>query len=159
MVTNLPTVKENYSGLIMRLFNLFCHYGNVTAIKIFYRNRSYAALEFQNTHQATLALDNLDQIQFYGNKLNVQFSTMKYIQISGSDRNLSKIYDQKSFEKWYRFNSYEDSKIQEMAPPSTTLHFKHFDSNIKLEAFGDLFTDDEKYPQYSCEFDTKVKIK
>lgn len=67
MVGNLPTMKENYSGLIMRVFNLFCHYGNVSAIKIFYKNRNFAAIEFQNSHQATIAMQNLDRIEFYGN--------------------------------------------------------------------------------------------
>jgi len=56
MISNLPNVQENYTGMIMRLFNLFCHYGNVSAIKISYRNRNCAAIEFQNTHQATFTM-------------------------------------------------------------------------------------------------------
>ena len=42
-----------------------------------------------------------------------------------------------------------------MAGPSNQLHFKGFDPSLTMDAFNEMF---EKFPQYTKEFDIKLKI-
>jgi hypothetical protein len=47
IVNNLPKT-EDYESIIQHIYTLFCHYGNVTLIKIIYQNKQSAFVQFED---------------------------------------------------------------------------------------------------------------
>ena len=67
-------IRDNYSGLLNKMFKLFGHYGNVSRIRIFTNDRNKALIEYQNLEQAVEAHKHLDKIPFFGCELDVDYS-------------------------------------------------------------------------------------
>ena len=65
LVSNIPETEDNKRTL-NHLFNLFCCYGNVQRIKILYKNRSNALIQFVDPEYAKVAKNELNNIPFFG---------------------------------------------------------------------------------------------
>lgn len=76
-----------YKSLHKKLFNLLGLYGNVIRIKILFKNRRNALIEFQNPEQAQKCKHHLNKIPFYGQELKINESNQQEIQTTGPSEN------------------------------------------------------------------------
>ena len=64
-MSNIPENNDS-SKTLLQLFNLFGCFGNVQRIKILYKNRSNALIQFSDPEYARLAKTELNNIPFFG---------------------------------------------------------------------------------------------
>lgn len=63
----------------MHLFRLFCNFGNVQRIKILYKNRQNALIQFEECEYARAAKNELQNVSFFGQKLQISYSKLGQI--------------------------------------------------------------------------------
>jgi len=136
-VSNVP--EETTPDDLFRLFSL---YGNVMKVKIMYKKRSTALVQFQNHIQANLARANLNNCPFFGSHIAVTISNTHQIYMPGAS-----FYKETSEDKEYLSKDYSNSKehrykvagsknFQNVTAPSQTLHLSNLPDCTNEELFG-----------------------
>lgn len=115
------------------MFNLFGLYGNVVRIKIMFKNRRNALVQFQNCEQANKCKQYLNNIPFCGQELKVNESNVQEIQQAGSVETESILTSDFSNSPAHRFKMNGSRNLQNMTKPSNVLHFSNLPAGTNIE--------------------------
>ena len=136
MVKNLP--KNVTARMLFRLFGM---YGNVQKIKIFYKNRENALVEYQDQFQANLAKVSLNNCPLFGNNIFVTNAKQGAFIDTGS---LKKEEENQymgdytaSTEHRYKFAG--SKNYFNIAPPSKVIHISNLCADKEENFYRELF--------------------
>ena len=93
----------------MHLFKLFSNFGNVQRIKILYKNRQNALVQFEECEYARAAKNELQNVPFFGQRLQLSYSKLGHISNFSDDhldevqRTLCRDFVAEGFKAEYRF--------------------------------------------------------
>jgi RNA recognition motif-containing protein len=120
------------------LFNLFSLYGNVMKVKIFFKKRDMALVQYEDHQQAVMAKNNLHNLPFLGKPLLVSISRNSFINMPSSEKKaaLCKDYTNSAF---HRYKIAGSKNFQHMFPPSNVLHVSNLSETMDEKFFTELF--------------------
>lgn len=111
-----------------RLFTLFGCFGDVLRIKIMFRKRDTALIQFVNEVHSTSALDHLDGVYVYGKKLRVDYSKHSSVSMPHADADRFEIENTLDF-SGSPLHRYRRRSPEEAVSPCPLLHI----SGIPME--------------------------
>ncbi|KAH7492055.1 hypothetical protein KRP22_002369 [Phytophthora ramorum] len=111
-----------------RLFTLFCCFGDVLRIKIMFRKRDTALIQFVDDVHSTSALDHLDGVYVFGKKLRVDYSKHTSVSMPHADADRFEIENTLDF-SGSPLHRYRRRSPQEAVSPCPLLHI----SGIPME--------------------------
>jgi len=125
-----------------RLFNLFCLYGNVVKVKFLKSKEGSAMIELGDPISVERALANLNNVFFFGNKLQLSISNQPYLQDVNAPHELGDgTCSFKSFldNRNNRFTNPESAQKNRIQSPSNVLHFFNAPPGISELEINELF--------------------
>ncbi|NXL91083.1 PTBP3 protein, partial [Alectura lathami] len=123
------------------LFILFGVYGNVLCVKIMYKKNENALVQMADANQAQRAISNLNGQRVYGKFLRITFSKHQAIQLpreGQKDNELTKDYTNSPL---HRYRNPGSKNLQNLFPPSATLHLSNIPPSVSVDALQKLFED------------------
>uniref|UniRef100_H3HBA5 RRM domain-containing protein n=1 Tax=Phytophthora ramorum TaxID=164328 RepID=H3HBA5_PHYRM len=129
--TNTPGVNQGDQYVPdspHRLFTLFCCFGDVLRIKIMFRKRDTALIQFVDDVHSTSALDHLDGVYVFGKKLRVDYSKHTSVSMPHADADRFEIENTLDF-SGSPLHRYRRRSPQEAVSPCPLLHI----SGIPME--------------------------
>lgn len=99
-------------------------------IKILYKNKQNALIQFSNEIQAHSAKFNLNGVKFFGNTLNINDSKVSEVMTyEANDSLLTKDFSQSNN---FRYNGDQSSNTKNLSKPSSVLHFSNLHQSVDL---------------------------
>lgn len=141
LVHNLNQEKVNPDVL----FTIFGVYGDVIRVKILYKKRHTALVQFVTATQSSRAQRFLDKSMLYGSEISIIPSKHASITLptnlpSDSEEILWKEYSDSPL---HRFKIPNSRNEQHISSPSSTLHLSCLPKDISKEELKDIFIDEE----------------
>mmetsp|Transcript_19775 Transcript_19775/g.36431 ORF Transcript_19775/g.36431 Transcript_19775/m.36431 type:complete len:411 (+) Transcript_19775:10091-11323(+) len=141
--------EEDYSNVLFlhnmsehvtpeMLFNLFSLYGNVMRVKVFFKRRDMALVQYEDHTQAETAKHHLHNLPFYGRTMLVSISRNSFINTPGRKAALCRDYTDSPF---HRYKIAGSKNFQHMFPPATVVHLSNLSENMDEAFFHRLFAD------------------
>ncbi|OWZ15699.1 Polypyrimidine tract-binding protein [Phytophthora megakarya] len=123
-----------------RLFTLFGCFGDVLRIKIMFRKRDTALIQFVDEVHSTSALDHLDGVYVFGKKLRVDFSKHTSVSMPHADADRFEIENTLDFTN-SPLHRYRRRSPQEAVSPCPLLHISGIPMELQRNqnALVDLF--------------------
>ncbi|KAL3662633.1 hypothetical protein V7S43_012484 [Phytophthora oleae] len=123
-----------------RLFTLFGCFGDVLRIKIMFRKRDTALIQFVDDVHSTSALDHLDGVHVFGKKLRVDFSKHTSVSMPHADADRFEIENTLDFSN-SPLHRYRRRSPQEAVSPCPLLHISGIPMELQRNenALVDLF--------------------
>lgn len=123
-----------------RLFTLFGCFGDVLRIKIMFRKRDTALIQFVNEVHSTSALDHLDGVFVFGKKLRVDYSKHTSVSMPHADADRFEIENTLDF-TGSPLHRYRRRSPEEAVSPCPLLHISGIPSELQRNqnAFVDHF--------------------
>ncbi|KAE9039686.1 hypothetical protein PR002_g5367 [Phytophthora rubi] len=123
-----------------RLFTLFGCFGDVLRIKIMFRKRDTALIQFVDDVHSTSALDHLDGVYVFGKKLRVDFSKHTSVSMPHADADRFEIENTLDF-SGSPLHRYRRRSPQEAVSPCPLLHVSAIPMELQRNqnALVDLF--------------------
>lgn len=151
---NKPPSKKENSILIAsgfpedvtpyKIFRLFSLYGNVTKIKIMFKKRDTALIQYMDSYQAKLAKLYLNGCHFGDSYIKVNTSKSQYIIMpkkgATTDSEEYMLAQDFSHSKEHRYKIAGSRNFQNIAPPSKVLHLSNLPKEITDEKLQELFS-------------------
>lgn len=137
LVNGLPET-EDYPSLLKHMFKLFCTMGNVKRIKILFKKRTSALIQFEESEYAKVAKMELNDAPFFSAKLHISLSKHDSITRFTEDmldevqKNLCQDFAADGKFKEYRFKG-TNSKTYQVVSPSPVLHFANIPAEMSIE--------------------------
>ncbi|CAI2363715.1 unnamed protein product [Moneuplotes crassus] len=126
-----------------KIFRLFSLYGNVTRIKIMFKKRDTALIQFMDSYQAKLAKLYLNGCMFGDGAIKVNTSKSSFIimpkkgtKMESEERMLAQDF---SRSKEHRYKIAGSRNFQNIAPPSKVLHLSNLPKGIGEEKLQSVF--------------------
>lgn len=122
LVYNLAKDKMNCD----RLFNLFCLYGNVDRVKFLRSKEGTAMVQMNDVHSADRALQNLNGINAFGQRIKVAISKQTSLNEEPNPYPMedgTKSYVNYSSNRNNRFTNQQAASKNRVQAPSKVLHF------------------------------------
>ncbi|CAI2363692.1 unnamed protein product [Moneuplotes crassus] len=115
-----------------RIFRFFSLYGNVTKVKIMFKKRDTALIQYMDNYQAKLAKLYLNGCPFGDSYIKVNNSKSQYIIMpkKGSNCEESMLAQDFSHSKEHRYKIAGSRNFQNIAPPSKVLHLSNLPKEI-----------------------------
>ncbi|KRZ13465.1 Polypyrimidine tract-binding protein 1, partial [Trichinella zimbabwensis] len=135
LVSNLEAEKVTPDAL----FTLFGVYGDVQRVKIIYRNKSCALIQYTEPAQAQRAIQNLHSVFLWGKQMHVSSSKHAFVQLvkeGQSDYGLTKDY---SSSMLHRFKTPGSKNYMNIYPPSSSLHLSNIPFSVSGEFIENVF--------------------
>lgn len=129
-----------------KIFRLFSLYGNVTKVKIMFKKRDTALIQYMDSYQAKLAKLYLNGCQFGDTDTYIKVNTSKsqYIIMpkkgAANETEESMLAQDFSHSKEHRYKIAGSRNFQNIAPPSKVLHLSNLPKNISEEGLQELFS-------------------
>jgi RNA recognition motif-containing protein len=120
------------------LFNLFSLYGNVMRVKVFFKRRDMALVQYEDHTQAETAKHHLHNLPLYGRTMLVSISRNSFIDTPGRKAALCRDYTDSPF---HRYKIAGSKNFQHMFPPATVVHLSNLSENMDEDFFHRLFAD------------------
>lgn len=120
------------------MFKLFCTMGNVKRIKILYKKRTSAFVQYEDAEYARVAKNELHNVPFFGARLQMSFSKHDQITRFSEDmldevqKNLCHDFSTDGSYKEYRFKGVTAKAFQYVAP-AAILHFAGVPEDMTVE--------------------------
>lgn len=136
LVSNLNEEKATPDAL----FVLFGVYGDVVRVKILFKKKDNALVQFTDTNMARTAIMHLDRVELWDKKIKVAPSKHMSIQIpkeGQEDAGLTKDYTGSPL---HRFRNPNSKNFMNIFPPSATLHLFNIPANASEDDIKDLFS-------------------
>jgi RNA recognition motif-containing protein len=132
MVRNLPadTTCDD-------LFKLFGMYGNISKVKIFYKNPDTGLVQFQESYQANLAKKFLNNCPLKKHPLSVSLSKTD---INTTITENSDFYRDYATQKGQRYRKVGSKNFRNIAQPSKVLHLSNLNQDKDLKFYLDIFS-------------------
>jgi len=132
MVRNLPpdTTCDD-------LFKLFGMYGNISKVKIFYKNPDTGLVQFQESYQANLAKKFLNNCPLKKHALSVSLSKTD---INTTITENSDFYRDYATQKGQRYRKVGSKNFRNIAQPSKVLHLSNLNQEKDLQFYLDIFS-------------------
>ncbi|CAI2363175.1 unnamed protein product [Moneuplotes crassus] len=144
-----------------KIFRLFSLYGNVTRIKIMFKKRDTALIQFMDCYQAKLAKLYLNGCQFGGKVIKVNASKSSFIimpkkgtKMESEERMLAQDF---SRSKEHRYKIAGSRNFQNIAPPSKVLHLSNLPKEIDEVRLQSVFSTVSNFEKIKF-FDVAEKI-
>jgi len=140
MVYGLNPEKMNAS----RLFNLFCLYGNVTRVKFLKTKEGCAMVQLGDAAAVERAIANLNNITFFGTKMQVGYSKQAFladVQIPFLLSDNTPSFQDFMGSKNNRFMNPEMASKNRIQPPANILHFFNTPPSLEENDIEKLFID------------------
>lgn len=138
-----PGMKENsiliasgFPGDITpyKIFRFFSLYGNVARVKIMFKKRDTALIQYMDHYQAKMAKLYLNGCAFWNGKIKVNTSKSQYIIMpkKGTSSNSEEwmLAQDFSHSKEHRYKIAGSRNFQNIAPPSKVLHLSNLPKEI-----------------------------
>ncbi|NXK67250.1 PTBP3 protein, partial [Sylvietta virens] len=122
------------------LFILFGVYGDVHRVKIMFKKRGIALVQMADATQAQLAINYLNGQRLYGRVIHATLSKYQTIQLpreGQEDKGLTKDYSNSPL---HRFKNPCSKNLQNIFPPSATLHLSNIPPSVTVDDLKKLFT-------------------
>ncbi|NWV32550.1 PTBP3 protein, partial [Grantiella picta] len=122
------------------LFILFGMYGDVHRVKIMFKKRGIALVQMADATQAQIAINYLDGQRLYGRVMHATLSKYRTIQLpreGQEDTGLTKDYSNSPL---HRFKNPCSKNLQNIFPPSATLHLSNIPPSVTVDDLKNLFT-------------------
>lgn len=127
-----------------RIFRLFSLYGNVTKVKIMFKKRDTALIQYMDSYQAKLAKLYLNGCMFDHSQIKVNTSKSQYIIMpkkgASADSEECMLAQDFSHSKEHRYKIAGSRNFQNIAPPSKVLHLSNLPKEITEEGLTELFS-------------------
>lgn len=127
-----------------RIFRLFSLYGNVTKVKIMFKKRDTALIQYMDSYQAKLAKLYLNGCLFGNSQIKVNTSKSQYIIMpkkgANADSEECMLAQDFSHSKEHRYKIAGSRNFQNIAPPSKVLHLSNLPKEINDEKLQALFS-------------------
>jgi polypyrimidine tract-binding protein 1 len=129
-----------------RIFRLFSLYGNVTKVKIMFKKRDTALVQYMDSYQAKLAKLYLNGCMFSPSSKRIKVNTSKsqYIIMPKKGVNIDSeenlLAQDFSHSKEHRYKIAGSRNFQNIAPPSKVLHLSNLPKDIDDEKLQYLFS-------------------
>jgi len=155
MVYGLNEEKMN----CQRLFNIFCLYGNVVRIKFLKSKEGVAMMQMGDAAACDKAMQNLNNVFFFGKKLQIGFSKQAFLQDVPNPHDLPD--DTPSFQDFMgnrnnRFTNPEAAAKNRIAPPAKTLYYFNAPAHFAEEQLNQMIAERKcKSPVKIKQFPTK----
>lgn len=121
------------------MFKLFCTMGNVKRVKVLYKKRTSAFVQFEEADYAKVAKNELHNVPFFGARLQLSFSKFDQITRFNEDmldevqRNLCHDFSTDGSYKEYRFKSVTSKAFLQYVAPAPILHFAGVPEDMTVE--------------------------
>jgi len=138
LVYNLDKDKMNCD----RLFNLFCLYGNVDKVKFLRKKEGTAMVQMNDVYSADRAVDNLNGISAFGQRLKVAISKQTSLNDEANPYPLddgTKSYVNYSNSRNNRFNNQTAASKNRTQPPCKLLHFFNAPPKFTDQQINEIF--------------------
>jgi len=125
-----------------KLFNLFCLYGNIVRIKFLKSKEGSAMIQLGDGVSVQRAIENLNNVFFFGNKLSVGVSKQAFLQEVHNPHELSDgttSYKDYMGNRNNRFTNPEAAQKNRIQSPSSSLHFFNAPPGIEEAQINELF--------------------
>ena len=124
MVNNLSESKNTPD----RIKALFGAWGNVERVKIAFKKRSTAFVQFEDHQQAVVCMNYMEGQMLFGKRIRINPARMHEIKApqandSEESKKLTKLYHRDP-KRWHNRN------IHQIVPPSERLHIKGFPEGV-----------------------------
>jgi len=132
-----------------RLFNMLCLYGNVVKVKFLKTKDGCAMVQMGDALAVERAIGNLNNINFFNNKMQLGYSKQTYLADVQAPYDLSDgspSYKDFMGNKNNRFINPEQAAKNRIQPPSKILHFFNTPPNISEDAMREVFMDEDVTP-------------
>lgn len=127
-----------------RIFRLFSLYGNVTKVKIMFKKRDTALIQYMDSYQAKLAKLYLNGCSIQEHQIKVNTSKSQYIIMpkkgANNESEESLLAQDFSHSKEHRYKIAGSRNFQNIAPPSKVLHLSNLPKDIDEEGLQQLFS-------------------
>lgn len=127
-----------------KIFRLFSLYGNVTKVKIMFKKRDTALIQYMDSYQAKLAKLYLNGCMFGSGQIKVNTSKSQYIIMPKKGANIDSeecmLAQDFSHSKEHRYKIAGSRNFQNIAPPSKVLHLSNLPKEIEEEKLHQLFS-------------------
>ncbi|NWS63945.1 PTBP3 protein, partial [Chunga burmeisteri] len=121
------------------LFILFGVYGNVHRVKIMFKKKDNALVQMADATQAQLAISHLNGQRIYGRVLRATLSKHQVVKLPHKgqlDQDLTKDYSNSPL---HRFKKPGSRNLQNIFPPSSTLHLSNIPPSVTVDDLKKLF--------------------
>ncbi|KAM7536607.1 hypothetical protein Aperf_G00000084073 [Anoplocephala perfoliata] len=120
------------------LFTLFGVYGDVVRVKIMFNKKDTALIQFNDSQQAVLAMQFLNQKVLWGQPMKIAISRHNYVQLPKEDKDnhLTKDYSNNLL---HRFRKPNSKNYQNIYPPSHVLHLSNIPPSVTEDDVRTLF--------------------
>jgi hnRNP-L/PTB/hephaestus splicing factor len=127
-----------------KIFRLFSLYGNVTKVKIMFKKRDTALIQYMDSYQAKLAKLYLNGCMFGSGQIKVNTSKSQYIIMPKKGANVDSeecmLAQDFSHSKEHRYKIAGSRNFQNIAPPSKVLHLSNLPKEVEEEKLMLLFS-------------------
>lgn len=123
------------------IFRLFSLYGNVKKVKIMFKKRDTALIQYMDSYQAKLAKLYLNGCEFKDSQLKVNYSKSDYIIMpkKGTSPEENALAQDFTYSKEHRYKIAGSRNFQNIAPPSKTLHLSNLPNEISEDELLEIF--------------------
>jgi RNA recognition motif-containing protein len=129
------------------IFRLFSLYGNVKKVKIMFKKRDTALIQYMDGYQAKLAKLYLNGCEMKESQLKVNYSKSDYIIMpkKGTTSEENALAQDFTYSKEHRYKIAGSRNFQNIAPPSKTLHLSNLPNDITEEKLLEIFENVHKF--------------
>jgi len=142
LVHNLNQEKINPDVLSV----LFGVYGDVLRVKILFKKKDTALVQFATAAQAARSRRYLDKLTLYGNEMSIISSKHTSITLPSPNSKFDHLGEElcKDYTKsrQHRFQIPNSRNEQHISPPSSTLHLSGLPEDVSEDELTNLFSDD-----------------
>lgn len=117
-----------------QLFFLFSNFGQVIRIKILNSKDNTALIQFQDSQQASQAMNTMNHARIFGNTVDINISKHSFIRppLAAADGGDGKTVDYEH-SPLNRYGNSQYSQTRNVAPPTNTLHISNLSPSTTQE--------------------------
>ncbi|KAM6034112.1 PREDICTED: polypyrimidine tract-binding protein 3-like isoform X1 [Chlamydotis macqueenii] len=121
------------------LFILFGVYGDVHRVKIMFKKKESALVQMADATQAQLAISHLNGQRLYGRVLRATLSKYQTVQLPREGQENEGLTKDYSNSPLHRFKNSGSKNLQNVFPPSATLHLSNIPPSVSVDDLKNLF--------------------